>query len=55
MKPSTNLNRTDWKKAWYKGLSSRVYINQYEKEKDPRERCTKNRLFRKETQMNKEN
>lgn len=43
MKHSINLNHTDWKGACDKGLSSRVYINQYEKEKDPIERCTKER------------
>lgn len=43
MKHSINLNHTDWKGACDKRLSSRVYINQYEKEKDPIERCTKER------------
>lgn len=43
MKHSTNLNHTNRKRACNEGLSSRVYINQYEKEKDPIERCTKER------------
>lgn len=44
MKHSINLNHTDGKGACDKGLSSRVYINQNEKEKDPIERCTEERM-----------
>lgn len=43
MKHSITLNHTDGKGSCDKGLSSRVYINQYEKEKDPTERCIKER------------